>query len=94
MRRLVSIGIDPGAHDYDRRTPLHIAASEGRMNALQYLLSVGVHVNPLDRWGKTPLDDAELQGHQQAASLLSERGGERKSGAVVTVVSKEQAQNL
>ncbi len=78
MRRLVSMGIDPGAHDYDRRTPLHIAASEGRTNALQYLLSVGVDVNPVDRWGKTPLDDALLQGHQVAASLLSERGGERK----------------
>jgi len=83
MRRLVSIGIDPGEHDYDHRTPLHIAASEGRMNALQYLLSVGVEVNPSDRWGKTPLDDAELQGHQQAAALLSERGGERKRGTLV-----------
>jgi ankyrin repeat protein len=78
------MGIDPGAHDYDHRTPLHIAASEGRMKALQYLLSVGVNVNPLDRWGKTPLDDAIAARHEQAASLLSERGGQRKSGSLVS----------
>jgi glutaminase len=79
MRRLVAIGIDPASHDYDRRTALHIAASEGKLNSLRYLLSLGVNINPLDRWGKTPLDDAEMQGHQGASSLLAEHGGQRQS---------------
>jgi glutaminase len=79
MRRLVAIGIDPASHDYDRRTALHIAASEGKLNSLRYLLSLGVNINPLDRWGKTPLDDAEMQGHQGASSLLAEHGGQRQA---------------
>jgi glutaminase len=79
MRRLVAMGIDPASHDYDRRTALHIAASEGKLNALRYLLALGVNINPIDRWGKTPLDDADMQGHQGAVSMLSEHGGQRQS---------------
>jgi glutaminase len=49
MRRLVAMGIDPAAHDYDRRTALHIAASEGKLNALRYLLALGVNINPMGK---------------------------------------------
>jgi len=84
MRRLVALGVDPGASDYDRRTALHIAASEGNTTSLRYLLSLGVDVNPLDRWGKTPLDDAFAQEHHGAASLLSEHGGTRNTTSKVT----------
>lgn len=80
MRRLVALGVDPESHDYDRRTALHIAASEGKLKALRYLLALGVNINPVDRWGKTPLDDAETQAHQGAVSMLSEHGGKRQSG--------------
>jgi glutaminase len=79
MRRLVALGIDPASHDYDHRTALHIAASEGKLNSLRYLLALGVNINPLDRWGKTPLDDADMQGHQGASSLLAEHGGKRQA---------------
>jgi glutaminase len=79
MKRLVAKGIDPSAHNYDLRTGLHIAASEGKKNSVQYLLALGVNVNPVDRWGKTPLDDAMMQGHAPVISLLEEHGGKRKS---------------
>ncbi len=82
MRRLVAMGVDPAAHDYDRRTALHIAASEGKLKALRYLLALGVNINPIDRWGKTPLDDAEMQGHPGAVSMLSEHGGTRQTAQV------------
>ena len=86
MRRLVAMGVDPTAHDYDRRTALHISASEGNLNALRYLLALGVDINPFDRWGKTPLDDAIMQSHSGAISLLNEHGGVRKSNNVDKVV--------
>lgn len=82
MRRLVAIGVDPASHDYDRRTALHIAAAEGKLSSLRYLLALGVNINPVDRWGKTPLDDAEMQGHQGAVSMLSEHGGQRQATLV------------
>ena len=44
--------------DYDGRTPLHIAACEGHLNLVQYLLSNGATVYAKDRYGDTPLCNA------------------------------------
>lgn len=44
--------------DYDNRTPLHLASSGGHLECIKFLLSIGVDVNPKDRWGATPLNDA------------------------------------
>lgn len=52
--------IDLDAGDYDGRTPLHLAASEGHLDILKQLVRHGLKdVNPTDRWGNTPLDDAK-----------------------------------
>ena len=44
---------------YDGRTPLHLAASEGRLRVVTVLIEE-LHANsrPLDRWNRTPLDNA------------------------------------
>lgn len=44
---------DVNSHDYDGRSALHLAASEGKLGAVQLLLERGARVNPLDRWGGT-----------------------------------------
>ena len=44
--------------DYDGRTSLHLAASEGHRDVVEYLINQEVEINPADRWGNTPLDDA------------------------------------
>jgi len=49
--------------DYDKRTPLHLAAGEGRVEMVKYLIAQGVDINAEDRWGNTALDDA-LSGKQ------------------------------
>ena len=41
--------------DYDRRTPLHVAASEGNLEAVVHLLQCGASVHVRDRSGATPL---------------------------------------
>ena len=56
LRRLVASGIDPNMGDYDKRTPLHLAASNGCMDALCFLLSChGIDPSPEDRYRGTPL---------------------------------------
>ena len=40
MKALTAIGADVSASDYDRRTPLHVAASEGNLKMVRYLMEV------------------------------------------------------
>ena len=57
---------------------LHLAASNGKLKALDYLLGDlkdAVHVNLLDRLGGTPLDDAYRHSKQVAVAILESAGG-------------------
>jgi len=42
---------------------------------VEYLLSNTKEVNPIDRWGNTPLDEAIRGGHEEAKTLLRNKGG-------------------
>ena len=56
--------------DYDGRTALHLAASEGHLDIVQFLIEQKVDLNPVDRWGGTPIQDAIRHGHHHIAALL------------------------
>ena len=77
-RQLVR-GYDQNGADYDLRTPMHLASAEGQQHIVEYLVDNGAEVNPRDRWGGTPLDDACRHGHEQVAKLLEDSGGIRGS---------------
>ncbi|MDF1760425.1 MAG: glutaminase A [Coxiellaceae bacterium] len=68
--RIVASGVKVVGCDYDGRTPLHLAASNGCDDVLRYLLSKKVNPCPKDRWGGTPLDDAEREGHESSKKIL------------------------
>jgi ankyrin repeat protein/CRP-like cAMP-binding protein len=54
-------GIDVQQSDYDERSPIHVACSQGHLHIIRYLLDdCGVEVNPVDRFGRTPLFEARL----------------------------------
>merc|ERR1719473_690197 len=69
--------------DYDRRTALHLAASNGHRKAAEYLivqaeLRLGererVHfLDARDRFNGTPLDDAVREGHHECVKLLQSK---------------------
>lgn len=81
LRRLVAQGVSFEAADYDRRTAMHLAAAEGHLPVVRYLLAHGASINPKDRWGNSPIDEAERHGKQACADFLSENGG-RSAGCI------------
>ena len=79
IQRLVSNGVDTNETDYDGRTALHLAASEGKMEVLKYLVDVKANIMCRDRFGCTPLEDAvrhhfDILHAEEAQKLLRDRG--------------------
>jgi len=72
---VLECGAPADAHDYDQRTPLHIAAAEGNLPCVRVLLGARADASRLDRWGATPLSDALRAGHTgEVASVLHAAG--------------------
>ena len=80
VEMLLRCGANPRAADYDARTCLHLAASNGNLPICEELLSHGAGINSKDRWGGTPLRDAVREGYSNVAALLFSRGEEEPRG--------------
>jgi hypothetical protein len=74
--------------DYDLRTPLHVAASDGSVGVTNWLIEQGVDLNPADRWGMTPLEGAVFGNHQDIIAMLQHAGGkirDRETGTLLPI---------
>ncbi|KAM3594180.1 uncharacterized protein V6R79_003669 [Siganus canaliculatus] len=74
LEALKEMGSNLCLGDYDGRTPLHIAACEGYLNVVEYLLSHGATVYAKDRYGDTPLCNAVRFRHKDVVQLLRQTG--------------------
>jgi glutaminase len=49
-----------------------VAVAEGQTDVVNYLLATGTNPEPVDRWGGTPLSDAQANGHTHIVELLQQ----------------------
>lgn len=49
---------------------MHIAANNGHVKLVQYLISKGADVNAMDKWDKTPLEIAVDSKRDEVAKIL------------------------
>ena len=74
LHHLVSFGVSVDSGDYDNRTALHLASTEGKLEVVDFLISARANVNIKDRWSGTPLQDAVYNCHRVVAQLLWNEG--------------------
>jgi lysophospholipase len=79
IKAMYASGANLNSADYDGRTAIHLAASEGHLHIIEYMIEQKANLAPVDRWGGTPLQDALRHGHQEIAALLFKHTQEPKT---------------
>lgn len=75
-------GVEPHLADYDKRTALHLASSEGRAEIVLLLLEKGADVNSLDRWGRTVSLNLNLSSFDIQNAFIFGFGGDVVSNMI------------
>lgn len=55
---LDSKGVDLNSTDYDKRSALHLACSENKLEIVKFLLKKNINTNVFDRWNNKPIEDS------------------------------------
>ncbi|KAM5254344.1 glutaminase liver isoform, mitochondrial isoform 2-T2 [Hipposideros larvatus] len=100
LRRFALSAMDMEQKDYDSRTALHVAAAEGHIEVVKFLIEA-CKVNPFvkDRWGNIPLDDAVQFNHLEVVKLLQDyqdsyTPSEIQTEAAAEALSKENLESM
>ncbi|EKX42413.1 hypothetical protein GUITHDRAFT_73954, partial [Guillardia theta CCMP2712] len=92
LKRLIVNGIEVNESNYDQRTALHLAASEGHVDVVEYLLEKKADANFRDRTGGTPLSDALRHKHERIQEILRMSGGQLKGIDIATELCSAAAE--
>ena len=68
--------MDINTCDFDERTTLHLASSQGNVKVVELLLKEGADVHAMDRYGNNALHEAVSNNHVAVAEMLSRAGAE------------------
>eukprot|EP01127_Copromyxa_protea_P023799 TRINITY_DN9091_c0_g1_i1.p1 TRINITY_DN9091_c0_g1~~TRINITY_DN9091_c0_g1_i1.p1 ORF type:complete len:530 (-),score=97.23 TRINITY_DN9091_c0_g1_i1:7-1527(-) len=79
LNELIECGYKPSFSDYDGRTALHLACANGRLDTVKFLVESGSNVNIMDRWGRTPLDDAVFGENPRVVEYLIGKDAKRNA---------------
>jgi len=82
VRRLLDRGLAANTTNYDQRTALHVAASEGMLEVVELLLSYQADPNATDRWGHSVLDESLENGSSETIAALRRAGASTPSSSV------------
>lgn len=63
LNQMLREGTSPNVQDYDNRTALHLAASEGHASIVELLIHYHANVNLQDRWQRTVSFDSISSKH-------------------------------
>eukprot|EP00277_Geminigera_cryophila_P000616 CAMPEP_0179421922 /NCGR_PEP_ID=MMETSP0799-20121207/10102_1 /TAXON_ID=46947 /ORGANISM="Geminigera cryophila, Strain CCMP2564" /LENGTH=893 /DNA_ID=CAMNT_0021195917 /DNA_START=41 /DNA_END=2722 /DNA_ORIENTATION=+ len=74
IRKLVEQGVNLAAHDYDKRSALHLSAAEGHVDVVDYLIRHKADVLAKDRFGADALRDAIRGKHNAVQQVLFNAG--------------------
>jgi lysophospholipase len=59
--------------DFDKRTPMHLAAIAGHLGVIKFLCENGTDISPMDMFGRTPLSDAIEFDQTHVAKYLHQK---------------------
>lgn len=82
LNRYVELGLSLDVADYDHRTALHLACCSDNLEMACYLIDHKVDVCALDRWNRTPLDDAKEYASAELVNLLRDHGANEGPGLI------------
>jgi len=91
------VEVDEG--DYDKRTALHLAASEGHVDLMNLLLDTYcADVNVVDRYNGTPMIDAVRHKQDTSAAILRTHGAilklEDPAGALCSAAAEGDVEEV
>jgi ankyrin repeat protein len=75
-------GADMAMANYDGRTPLHVAAAEGNVAVVDYLMRHGAGIHVRDRNNETPLMCAINGGQKDTIRALRACGAHLQMGSL------------
>jgi len=82
-KNLLKAGASVSKGDYDKRTPLHLAAGEGRLDICKWLIDLGAAVNATDNFGRTPLEEAVLNQQDAVIKYLESHNGTMEEARII-----------